>query len=288
MGTDKKIIRCLPNSTKILRALAHRGAKVAYFAHDICKEQLLKSLDSLSHTLAFEENCSTIELHGVVGTYEASFSWLRAQTSFSQQRVVVLWLGNCLAGSADSGVTTLLQSLGAALRHVRPSFCRLVISVDGCKDRDTVSHAYDAPDGTSSAFVSNALTHANRVFAQNTFSSKKWQAMHVYDVITKSSIWGFRARDLRSVTIDQGTVTVGQGEFLEIIQSRKRALPEVVNCVDGTNTEIEDIWAHESVPWGKARKLGHWFIQACALTLYSLVHSWHHRLWRRHWQGKSR
>lgn len=60
--------RCLPTSTTILRALANPGAKVRYFAHDICKEQLLKSLDNLSHALADEEKHSTIELHGVIGT----------------------------------------------------------------------------------------------------------------------------------------------------------------------------------------------------------------------------
>lgn len=251
IGTDT-VDRCLPASTAILRALANRGTKVTYFAHDICKEQLLKSLDSLSHTLAVEEKCSIIELHGVVGTYEDSVSWIRAQTSFSQQRVVVLWLGNCLADIADFGVTTLIQSLGAALLHVRPMFSRLVIAFDGCKDQGQVSHAYDAPDGTSSAFVSNALVHANRVLGQNTFSSKEWQAMHIYDADAKSSAWGFRSRDSRMVTIGESTVAMGKGEFLEIMKSRKRAMPEVVQCVDGINTEIVGIFAHSSLPWGKA------------------------------------
>lgn len=243
--------RCLPTSAIILRTLANRGAKVTYFAHDICKEQLRKSLDSLSHTLAGEEKRSTIEIHGVIGTYEDSVSWLRAQTNFFQQRVVVLWLGNCLASIADSGVTTLLQSLGAALLHVRPLFSRLVIAFDGCKDQDKVSHAYDAPDGTSYAFVSNALVHAKRILGQDVFSSKEWQAVHVYDTNTKSSVWGFRPRDSTMVTIGDSTMAMSKGEFLEIIQSRKRGMPEVAKCIDGTNTEIVDIWTHPLVPWGK-------------------------------------
>lgn len=262
--------RCLPTSITILRALANRGAKVRYSAHDICKKQLLTSLDNLSHALANEEKHSTIELHGVIGTYEDSVSWPRAQTSFFQQRVVLLWLGNCLAGIADSDVTTLVQSLGAALLHIRPVCSHLLIAFDGCKDQDKVSHAYDAPDGTSAAFVSNALVHANRVLGQDI--SREWQAIHVYDANAKSSAWGFRCRDSVMVAIGDSTVRLGQSEFLEIIQSRNRALPEVTRCVKVTNTEIVGSWTNPLVPWGKPRgnqnsePFGEYM-----LTLYSLV-----------------
>lgn len=58
------------------------------------------------------------------------------------------------------------------------------------------------------------------------------------------------------VTIGNSTVRTKQGEFLEIIQSRKRALPEVTKCIHGTNTEIVGSWTHPLVPWGKPRELG--------------------------------
>jgi len=239
----------------MLHKLSARGTRTTYYAHDICKEQLRKSLDSLSHSLSNLQSRSFIELHGIVGSYEDSISWIQSQTTFSSRRVVVLWLGNCLAGISDSGFSTLIHGLGMALLHSNPSFCRLLVAVDGCKDKDKVAHAYDAPDGTSAAFVSNALIHANRVLNADTFHEKEWKAVHIYHAEEKKSAWGFCAQSSMTVHVGKSMIQVDSGEIVEIIQSRKRDLMEVTTCISGTSTEVASVWSNRSVPWGMSHQI---------------------------------
>jgi uncharacterized SAM-dependent methyltransferase len=167
----------------------------------------------------------------------------------------MLWLGNCLAGISDSGFATLIDGLGKALLHNNPSFCRLLVAVDGCKDKGKVAHAYDAPDGTSAAFVSNALVHANRVLGTDAFQEKEWKAVHVYHAEEKKSAWGFCAQSSMTLHAGKNMIEVDSGEIVEIIQSRKRDLMEVTRCVNGTSTKIVSVWSNRSIPWGMSHQI---------------------------------
>jgi uncharacterized SAM-dependent methyltransferase len=234
--------------------LNRRSAKVTYFAHDVCQEQLSSSLEAISTRLSqsSEASNSTIQLKGIVGTYDDLIQWLPSQPVFRNRRLVVLWLGNSLSSYSDPQLSSLLKRLSISLVKTQALTSHLIFAVDGCKNEKDIKTAYNAPDSTSSQFVANGLQHANRVLKREVFRADEWVPSCSFDEKKKSITWGFRTSSARKLDIDDVTAVFKAGETIEIIQSRKRDRANIVACTEASPTKMAAVWQLPSVLWSKS------------------------------------
>lgn len=57
----------------------------------------------------------------------------------------------------------------------------LLIGLDGCKDADTVWHAYNDREGITYKFYQNGLLNANRILGHEEFDLEKWDIIGAYN-----------------------------------------------------------------------------------------------------------
>lgn len=241
--------RSIPNTHFILEEAARRNMKLAYLAHDICKNQLTKSLRGLSAHLTATVPGSNIKLGGIAGTYDDLFSWLPSQKTFQGRSIVAIWLGNSLSSYTDPQFSTLVQDLGQAFVKTKARSSRLILAIDGCRDETTIRNGYDAPDKTSSDFISSALQHANRLLRTEVFDATQWLPSCSFDDLHRTITWGYRSAGQKVLNIGDLNISCMAGEVIEIIQSRKRNSENVDLCIASTSLDIAETWQQQSVSW---------------------------------------
>jgi iron(II)-dependent oxidoreductase len=131
----------------LLRAWTAGGEKARYVPIDISSDMLLASCGAL------DAEFPSLEVAGLVGTYEQAFARLR---EFSP--LVLLFLGSSLGNLDRTDTANLLGHVADALAPGD----HLLLGLDLVKDRATLEAAYDDAAGVTASFTRNLFARMNR------------------------------------------------------------------------------------------------------------------------------
>jgi uncharacterized SAM-dependent methyltransferase len=252
-GSDAEMCssRSIPHTAIILDQVCRRRIKTQYLAHDLVQSKLEHGLCSLASKFPSDNPDSILRMRGIVGTYEQFFEWLSKMYELRGRRVVVLWLGNCLSHYPDAEFLDMVDALMQSLSLSQAASSTLLLAVNGCQEADVMRQAYDSPDGTSEAFVANALRHANRILGREAFRYDSWTPVRSMDSARTSITWGFRAKQGSQLVIHERPMICKAGEEIELITIKTRDEADVAKLLARSQAELVDTWRHQSFAWSE-------------------------------------
>ncbi|EXJ81082.1 hypothetical protein A1O3_07370 [Capronia epimyces CBS 606.96] len=186
---------CLRKIKILLQALDNLKKSVDYYALDLSRSELERTLQSVCQGTFKHVTC-----HGLLGTYEDGLHWLQRPENAPRLRVV-LSLGSSLGSFTRPDAAGFLAGFVHALDHgpsrsgSEPLF---IIGLDGCKDGESVWHAYNDPQNRNEEFIRNVLDHANRILGKDIFHQVEWQrhgewndklGRHEQYLIPRKDVW---------------------------------------------------------------------------------------------------
>ncbi|KAL8797303.1 MAG: hypothetical protein Q9195_000457 [Heterodermia aff. obscurata] len=159
----------------LLQALDNLGPSFDYYALDLSEPELWRSLDQVT-----PGTFKHVECHGLLGTFDDGQRWLQRAENVHRPKCVVS-LGSTIGSFSRNNAANFLCDLGRSLNckasgleagHAEAS--SLLVGLDGCTDAQRVFLAYNDPDGLNTAFILNALDHANVVLGYIAFDRSAW------------------------------------------------------------------------------------------------------------------
>ncbi|KAK8071385.1 hypothetical protein PG997_011588 [Apiospora hydei] len=247
----------IPHTTAILEELYRHGAKTRYLAHDFCQNRLRQSLGRVGKELGTKYPESLHRMRGVAGTYEQVFEWLAKTNHLEGHRVLVIWLGNSLSHISDAEFPDMIEMLMRSIWQSRAASSMLIISVGGGGGQEAsalLRSSYDAPDGSSAAFVANALRHANRLLGganDLTLDPGIWKAVFRANAQGTAGVWAFRSQAPTQLVVDGRVVACAAGEEIDLITITPRDAANVTGLLALSATQVVVTWKHRSFDWSK-------------------------------------
>ncbi|KAK7913863.1 hypothetical protein PG985_011566 [Apiospora marii] len=156
----------------LLEAIEAQGKRVDYYALDLDRAELERTLGQLVEAGRFEY----VRCHGLHGTYEDGQAWIAHPENAGRHRCV-LSLGSTLGSSPPNEAAAFLRSWADTLRagdDSGSSTSRMILGLDGCQDAERVCAAYNDPDGVNERFILNALDNANAHLGYQEFDARDW------------------------------------------------------------------------------------------------------------------
>ncbi|KAI5843053.1 C-type lectin protein [Morchella snyderi] len=199
----------------LLHALDRLGKKITYYALDLDRSELVRTLQLIP--AGTFKNVRCVGLHG---TYDDGKAWLKSAATANDKSRCILWLGSSAGNFNLSGVSEFLKEWAAdALRVGKPD-CMLV-GLDGCKVAEKVKLAYNDPKGVSREFTLNGLWHANSVMEKEYFVRGEWEFVGEWNAEEGRHQAYYEA--LKDITFDGALagVTVKKGEKINVEYSYK-------------------------------------------------------------------
>ncbi|ORY81537.1 C-type lectin protein [Protomyces lactucae-debilis] len=159
----------LRKTSLILKAVEELGVSTDYYALDLDRRELERSLTSLVQLQQFKH----VKLHGLHADYNDIHAFLKKH----DQRVTILWMGSSVGNFSRDGASTFLLSLKESMK---PNDMMLV-GVDNRNAPDLVYTAYNDPEGDSERFEMNGLEHANQILGREVLRQSDWQYKGLYN-----------------------------------------------------------------------------------------------------------
>ncbi|KAK8850846.1 hypothetical protein PGQ11_013325 [Apiospora arundinis] len=224
---------CLRKTGILLQAIEALGKEVDYYALDLDRNELLRTVGQLVDTSRFRH----VRCHGLHGTYDDGRSWI-ARPENAGKPICVISLGSTVGSFAPAEVAVFLKTWAETVKTtsdgggnpVAASF-RILLGLDGCKDGGRVFEAYNDPRGVNKRFILNALDNANSYLRHEAFDARDWTVRGVWDAIAKRHVQYLVPLVDVDVTVLQDdkqqqqqqpeTVTVRAGEKVQLVSSYK-------------------------------------------------------------------
>ncbi|EME78671.1 uncharacterized protein MYCFIDRAFT_56905 [Pseudocercospora fijiensis CIRAD86] len=155
----------------LLDALDRAGKKISYYALDLMKSEL-------ERTLAFVPpgTFKHVQCYGLWGTYDDGLEWLKRPENAGKPKTI-LSLGSSIGNFTREEAVGFVSQFAAILSE-QDSF---IIGLDACQDPNQVYHAYNDMDGVTHNFTMNGLHHANSLLGHEAFRLADWKAHGEYD-----------------------------------------------------------------------------------------------------------
>lgn len=217
----------LRKTSLILEALDQIGIDTDYYALDLDKKELERSLNDLSQKKAFEH----IKIHGLHADYNDIHDFLAKHA----RRVTILWMGSSVGNFDRAEASEFLLSLKTSLKPGDS----IVVGIDHRNGHDQVQAAYNDPEGDSERFEMNALVHANRILRSEVFKPTQWSYTGVYDEEYGRHEASFLAN--ADVLIEPG-FTLKTGTRIRIERSYKYSKHEVLELLDRSQLNLRGSW----------------------------------------------
>ncbi|EHY59216.1 Ergothioneine biosynthesis protein 1 [Exophiala dermatitidis] len=192
---------CLRKIKILLEALEAIGKPVDYYALDLSRSELERTLQSVS-----PGSFKNVKWHGLLGTYDDGLRWLQRPENASSPRVV-LSLGSTLGSFTRPEAAEFLAGFVDVLNHgTSASEPLVIIGLDGCKDGEKVWHAYNDSENRNEEFIRNVLDHANRILRKDVFRQEEWErrgewndkrGRHEQYLVPHKDVW-FQGRCLKA------------------------------------------------------------------------------------------
>ncbi|EFX04429.1 duf323 domain containing protein [Grosmannia clavigera kw1407] len=152
----------------LLRAFEAVGKKVEYYALDLSRRELERTLAQLPK---FEH----VTCHGLLGTYDDGREWLKSPSVLYRQKCI-LSLGSSIGNFQPNEAAEFLRSFADVLQMGDA----MLIGLDSCTDPRKIYHAYNDNQGTTHRFILNGLAHANEILGEEAFQPSEWHVIGEY------------------------------------------------------------------------------------------------------------
>jgi uncharacterized SAM-dependent methyltransferase len=134
---------------------------VQYFALDLSREVLV---DSISKLRPLYPN---IRCYGLWGTFDDCLEWAKREDSPK----CYISLGSMFGNDHFDVAVAQLKSWADIMRPQD----RMLLGLDGTKDRNTIWKSYHDAKGFFHAFIRNGLTHSNAILGYNWYRPQDWE-----------------------------------------------------------------------------------------------------------------
>lgn len=197
----------------LLRALDRLGKRITYYALDLDRSELSRTL--LTVPPGSFKNIKCVGLHG---TYDDGRAWLRSYAKDKSR--CILWLGSS-AGNFDlEGAAVFLREWAADVLRVGKRDSMLV-GLDGCKSAGKVRRAYTDSKGITRDFILNGLWNANGLLGEEHFVPEEWDYVGNWNAeIGRHESYCEALKDV-VFTGELLGITVEKGERINIAYSHK-------------------------------------------------------------------
>ncbi|KAI9152080.1 Ergothioneine biosynthesis protein 1 [Paramyrothecium foliicola] len=152
----------------LLQALEDQGKQVDYYALDLSREELERTLAQVPH---FKH----VSCHGLLGTYDDGREWLKQPTLAARPKTV-MHLGSSIGNFSRDEAADFLAGFADILQPTDS----IMMGIDSCNDPEKIFHAYNDKEGLTHRFTLNGLKHANEVLGQDVFNLDDWEAIGEY------------------------------------------------------------------------------------------------------------
>ncbi|KAI4215118.1 MAG: hypothetical protein LQ351_002433 [Letrouitia transgressa] len=237
----------LRKTTILLKAIARQKKQVSYYALDLSKSELDRSLLQLARALG---SSPYIRCHGLLGSYDDAALWIQKNHGMTSRPLYYLWMGNSIANYPPQAAISLLTRLGnvsLSTRNPRPSF---IIAVDGCRDVHTIDRAYNIKEGQSRNFILNGLKHVNALAKQEVFRDADWGFKGMYDDVDRCYQSFYVAQKDVVVPFAGKNFHVAQGETIHAINSWKWDVEQVKLICGDADLKCSKTWQHSQLGYG--------------------------------------
>jgi dimethylhistidine N-methyltransferase len=225
LGSGNAVKTCL-----LLEALLRGGRPVRYVPIDICRPVLEQSAAAL--LARFQR----LEIDAIAADYQDGLAQLENEPARSR---LVLWLGSNIGNFGRAEATKFLRRIREKLRATD----RVLVGVDGCKDRTVLEAAYDDAAGVTAQFNRNLLVRINRELGGD-FDLSAFQHRAVYnEELGRIEMYLVSTRAQR-VTIGRIGLEVefAAGEAMHTENSYKYSLAEMEVVASAAGLQTERFW----------------------------------------------
>lgn len=247
------IFRSLTKTQVILRAMESHKKHVTYYALDLNKNELERSLSSLGGEFKY------VQLVGLLGTYEQAIPWLKQQYLNKSTQKMVLWLGSSIGNHTRRESAIFLR--GFVRSCLQPGDF-VVIGFDRRNDPSTVLKAYNDKQGITGKFILNCLSHVNNILGEPFFNVDDFEYHSTYQENYGRHASHFRAKRAVNLVYRKNgstggvTIPVEQGELIHLEFSHKYNVSEIGHILEAAELDLVHLWSDSN------------FLYRLALTRY--------------------
>lgn len=213
---------CLRKIEILLKAIEDLGTEVDYYALDLDKNELVRTLRQLDPTRFRHVRC-----HGLLGTYDDGRAWLSTPKNYRRPKCV-LSLGSTIGSFTREEAAVFWHAWAETLKlkgdsviqeqsEAEEADAQIIVGLDACKDGDKVWGAYNDKSGANRRFILNTLDHANEQLGYKAFNSEDWVVKGKWDA--NGGRHGQYLVPLRDVMFENDKV--GKGEEVLVVYSYK-------------------------------------------------------------------
>ncbi|KAI6126611.1 histidine-specific methyltransferase [Pisolithus sp. B1] len=188
----------LRKTALILDALETQEKDVTYFALDLDKPELLRTLAELNGRYTH------VSLAGLWGTYDDGCTWLK---QINDRPRIILWLGSSVEEAGQ-----FIRTFGDVLAPRD----RFIIAIDSRYHKvDSIRAAYNDRAGVTRRFALNALNNVNDLFNVDVVDVSCFDYNPYYNEILGRNEAYFRCRKETQVRVPSETpILIHEGEYI--------------------------------------------------------------------------
>jgi EasF-like predicted methyltransferase len=233
----------------LLSALDALATPLIYYALDVDPVELAQSLTILRSRVPLR----SITVRGLLGTYEDGARWLADAEEARSGRPSLLWLGTSIANFMADEATKMLALFSQA--GGTKGLAGLYIAVDGCRDDETVRHAYDTTGGESRRFIIQVLESARQCLGcerTEFFKASNWWFEGRWDSGKRRYESHLIARKDMEANVDGKLLSVTKRESVLVIGSGKWSRRDVEGICRRPGLVVAESWDSQGdVDYGK-------------------------------------
>ncbi|KAI6158261.1 histidine-specific methyltransferase [Pisolithus tinctorius] len=200
----------LRKTALILDALEAQGKDVTYFALDLDKPELLRTLAEV------KGRYTHVSLAGLWGTYDDGCTWLK---QVKDRPRIILWLGSSVGNMSRKEAGQFIRTFGDILAPRD----RFIVAIDSKNHKlNDIRAAYDDRAGVTRRFALNALGNINDLFNADVVDVSSFDYNPYYNEVQGRNEAYFRCLKDTQVRIPSETpILVHEGEYIRFAFSHK-------------------------------------------------------------------
>ncbi|KAK7956797.1 uncharacterized protein PG986_006019 [Apiospora aurea] len=221
----------------LLQALEDAGSDVDYYALDLSREELdrtLRQVPTFRH----------VRTHGLLGTYDDGREWLK-KPDVAKRRKCIMSLGSSIGNFHRHEAAEFLKGITEVLEPADT----IVIGLDSCTNPSKVYHAYNDREGITHQFILNGLRHANEVLGSEEFKLEDWEVIGEYVYDNEGGRHQAFYSPVRDTTVLGETIKAH--ERIQVEQSLKYSKDGMQNLWRAAGVVESDRWMVEGDEYGE-------------------------------------
>ncbi|KAL4067450.1 histidine-specific methyltransferase [Scleroderma yunnanense] len=224
----------LRKTALVLDAIEAQKKRVTYFALDLDKSELIRTLGELRGRYTY------VGLAGLWGTYDDGCVWLK---QFNECPRIILWLGSSVGNMTRNEAGQFIRGFGEVLSPRD----RFIIAIDTRSHKpEVIRTAYNDRAGVTRRFALNALGNVNDLFNAEVIDVSCFDYAPYYNEIQGRNEAYFRCLKQTQVCIpSEEPILVHEGEYVRFAYSHKYDRIERQLLWASANARAEREWTTE-------------------------------------------